>query len=50
MKVEKGEKKFEFIPKDALSECSTVNFLQAPQNIGDNEVFGDPLNGFDKRF
>jgi hypothetical protein len=47
---EKGEKKFEFIPKDALSECSTVNFLQAPQNIGDNEVFGDPLNGFDKRF
>jgi hypothetical protein len=47
---EKGEKKFEFIPKDALSECSTVNFLQAPQNIGDNEVFGEPLNGFDKRF
>jgi hypothetical protein len=44
-----GEKKFEFIPKDALSECSTVNFLKEPQNIGDNEVFGDPLYGFENK-
>ena len=45
-----GEKKFDFIPKDALTECDTVNFLQTPQNIANNEEFGDPLNGFDKRF
>ena len=40
------EKKFDLIPKDAVSECSNVNFLQAPQNIADNKVFGDPLYGF----
>ena len=42
-----GEKKFEFIPKDALSECSTVTFLKEPQNIANNEEFGDPLYGFE---
>jgi hypothetical protein len=43
-----GEKKFEFIPKDALTECTTVTFLQEPQNIANKEVFGDPLYGFKK--
>ena len=43
---ENGEKKFEFIPKDALTECTTVTFLQEPQNIANKEVFGDPLYGF----
>jgi hypothetical protein len=44
-----GEEKFDFIPKDALSECSTVTFLQEPQNIANNEEFGNPLYGFEKR-
>ena len=47
---ENGEKKFDFNPKDAITECDTVSFLQTPQNIGNKEEFGDPLNGFDKRF
>ena len=43
------EKKFDLIPKDALSECTNVNFLQAPQNIADNKVFGNPLYGFETK-
>ena len=42
-----GEKKFEFIPKDALTECNTVTFLKEPQNIANNEEFGNPLYGFE---
>jgi hypothetical protein len=44
-----GEEKFGFIPKDALTECDTVTFLQEPQNIANNEVFGDPLYGFERK-
>ena len=39
---ENGEKKFDFNPKDAITECNTVSFLQTPQNIGNKEEFGDP--------